>query len=164
MSNDIQSLRVEVATSTRAAYGAMRRYAEALNAGGLPAGWYSVEARDTGDVADKVHAEKKALFVELKKEGHSNPSTIWARVRKYGLEEAEGKGKGEGADGEGADGEGEGSGAREARSLRVRLIEELITLHKACKREGSALEGDLKSAHTFVCSALAELKVDISKV
>jgi len=164
MSHDIQSLRVEVATSTRAAYGAMRAYAEAL-CSTLPAGWYGVEARDTGADADKVHAEKKALYAELKKVQHSNPSTIWARVRNYGaefVEGAKGEGEGEGADGEG-EGEG-GSGAREARSLRVRLIEELITLRKACKREGNALEGDLRTAHTFVCSALAELKVDISKV
>ena len=164
MAADLNTLRVSVATTSASAYGAMRVYAQALNAGGLPAGWYRVEAKDTGELADKVKAEKAALFVELKKAEHSNPSVIWARVRKYGLEEAEGKAKAEGGEGGEGDGEGEGGNTKEARSLRVRMIEELITLHKAAKREGPALEGDLKNAHTFICSALAELKVDISKV
>lgn len=163
MSQDISTLRVEVATSTASAYGAMRRYAVALNAS-LPAFWFEVEANDTGDTAAVVHAEKKALYAELKKVQHSNPSVIWARVRKYGAEEAKAAdaSEGEGEDGEG--GEGEGEGASPNRSIRVRFIEELVKLYKAGKREGPALEGDLKAAHTFIASALAELKVELSKV
>ena len=160
MSQDISTLRVEVAASTANAYGAMRRYAVALNAS-LPAFWYEVEANDSGDTASVVHAEKKALYAELKKVQHSNPSVIWARVRKYGAEEAKAA---DAAEGEGGEGEGEGEGASPNRSMRVRFIEELIKLYKAGKREGPALEGDLKAAHTFVSSALAELKVDLSKV
>ena len=162
MSQDISTLRAEVATSTASAYGAMRKYAVALNAS-LPAFWYEVEANDTSEGAGVVHAEKKALYAELKKVQHSNPSVIWARVRKYGAEEAKASDAAEGEGGEG-EGEGEGEGASPNRSMRVRFIEELIKLYKAGKREGPALEGDLKSAHTFISSALAELKVDISKV
>ena len=162
MSQDISTLRVEVAASTASAYGAMRRYAVALNAS-LPAFWYEVEANDTGDDAGVVHAEKKALYAELKKVKHSNPSVIWARVRKYGAEEAKASDAAEGEGSEG-DGEGDGEGASPNRTIRVRFIEELIKLYKAGKREGPALEGDLKAAHTFISSALAELKVDISKV
>ena len=161
MSQDISTLRVEVAASTASAYGAMRRYAVALNAA-LPAFWYEVEANDTSEGAGVVHAEKKALYAELKKVQHSNPSTIWARVRKYGAEEAKAADAAEG-EGEG-DGEGDGEGASPNRTIRVRFIEELIRLFKAGKREGPALEGDLKAAHAFIASALAELKVDISKV
>ena len=160
MSQDISTLRAEVATSTASAYGAMRKYAVALNAS-LPAFWFEVEANDTSEGAGVVHAEKKALYAELKKVQHSNPSVIWARVRKYGAEEAKASDAGEG---EGGEGEGEGEGASPNRSMRVRFIEELIKLYKAGKREGPALEGDLKAAHTFVSSALAELKVDLSKV
>jgi hypothetical protein len=159
---DLNTLRVSVATTSASAYGAMRKYAEAL-CSVLPASWYEVEAKDTGADAEKVHAEKKALYAELKKVEHSNPSVIWARVRKYGAEYMNPAKAADGDGGEG-DGEGEGGNTKEARSLRVRMIEELITLHKAAKREGPALEGDLKNAHTFICSALAELKVDISKV
>lgn len=160
---DLDTLRVSVATTSASAYGAMRKYAEAL-CKVLPAQWYEVEAKDTGADAEKVHTEKKALYAELKKVEHSNPSVIWARVRKYGAEYMNPAKDADGEGGEGGEGDGDGGNTKEARPLRVRLIEELITLHKACKREGPALEGDLKNAHTFICSALAEMKVDISKV
>lgn len=155
--SDIQTLRVEVATTTASAYGAMRTYAEALNKT-LPALWYEVEANDLGREAGIVHTEKKALYDELKKVKHSNPSVVWARVRKYGAEGAKAADAGEGE--ESADAS---EGASPNRSIRLRFVEELTKLYKAGKREGSALEGDLKNAHTYIASALAELGIDLTK-
>ena len=157
--SDIQTLRVEVATTTASAYGAMRTYAEALNKT-LPAFWYEVEANDSGDDAAVVHAEKKALYAELKKVQHSNPSVVWARVRKYGAEGAKAADAGEGEGEESADAS---EGASPNRSIRLRFVEELTKLYKAGKREGGALEGDLKNAHTFIGSALIEIGIDLSK-
>ena len=163
MADQIQTLRIEVATLTASSYGKMREYAVALN-GFLPAYWHEVEANDTSEGAQCVHEEKKALYAELKKVKHSNPSTIWARVRKYGAEEvAKAEAQARLEAGEEGEGEGEGAGASPNRSLRLRFIEELTKLYKAGKREGSALEGDLKNAHTFIASALAEIGVDLSK-
>ena len=151
---NIETLRSNVANLTASAYGAMKDYAVALN-DTLPAMWYEVEASDKRKEVESVHAEKKALFKLLKEKNHSNPSTIWARVRKYAQEAKEG------ANGEGS-GDGEGSGRTE-RTLKLRFIEELITLYKAGKR-ADGMDKDVAAAHTFIASALAELGVDLSTV
>ena len=162
MENNIQTLRVEVANSAVSVYGAMRRYAEAL-CETLPADWFYVERSDKGEREEKVHQEKKALFAELKKVGHSNPSTIWARVRQYGHEHVYGSQTEEGETAEGEGSKEDGPGARHTRSLKLRFIEELTTLYKAGKRE-EAIADDVNRALTFVSSALAELGVDLTSV
>ena len=121
----IESLRVRVADSVASSYGAMREYAQAL-CGSLPVEWYLVEHADTSDMAKLVHAETKALFVELKRANHSNPSTIWARVRKYAQEYIVGEAAPAAAGAEA--GEAEGGNTRETRSLARRYIEELTVL------------------------------------
>jgi hypothetical protein len=157
----IETLRSNVANLTASAYGAMRDYAIALN-DTLPAMWYEVEASDKRKEVESVHAEKRELFKLLKEKNHSNPSTIWARVRKYAQEHREGiEAQADAAAGEGS-GEGEG-GERTTRSLKLRFIEELITLYKAGKR-ADGMEKDVEAAHTFIASALAELGVDLSTV
>jgi hypothetical protein len=154
----IESLRVRVADSVASSYGAMREYAQAL-CGSLPVEWYLVEHADTSDMAKSVHAEKKALFVELKRANHSNPSTIWARVRKYAQEYIEGTPtKGETDKGEG---EAEGGNTRETRSLARRYIEELTTLYKAGKRAESLSDKE-SEALTKIGGALIALGVDLS--
>jgi hypothetical protein len=136
----------------------MREYAQAL-CGSLPVEWYLVEHADTSDAAKLVHAEKKALFVELKKANHSNPSTIWARVRKYGQEYIEGVSAPASAGT--ADGESEGGNTRETRSLGRRFIEELSTLYKAGKRAES-LNDKESEALAKIGGALIALGVDLS--
>lgn len=155
----IATLRHNVAVATESAYGAMRKYAEGL-CDVLPAEWYLVEHNDTSDNAKLVHAEKKALFAELKAVNHSNPSTIWARVRKYAQEFVHGPDAKDAPDGEGA-GEGESVGKREQRSIKLRFIEELGALYKAGKREES-LANDVREAHTYITSALKALGVDVA--
>ena len=154
----VEALRVRVADSVASSYGAMREYAQAL-CGSLPVEWYLVEHADSSDTAKPVHAEKKALFVELKKANHSNPSTIWARVRKYGQEYIEGAAAP--AAGEAGEGEAEGGNTRETRSLARRYIEELTVLYKAGKRAESLSDKE-SEALTKIGGALIVLGVDLS--
>ena len=154
----LETLRHQVAESVASSYGAMRTYAEAL-CDTLPAEWYLVEHNDTSDNAKPVHAEKKALFAELKAAKHSNPSTIWARVRKYAQEYIEGvpdKTKGEAGEGE-----GESVGTRETRSFTRRCIDELTLLYKAGRRT-EGLSTKEQDAMTKIGGALIALGVDLN--
>jgi hypothetical protein len=153
----IEALRQGVADAVKRAYGAERSYAQAL-CNTLPAEWYLVEHSDKGDDAKKVHAEKKALFKVLNDAEHTNPSTVWARVRKYAQEYIEGvPEKTEGK----TEGEAEGSkvGARQNRSLTLRLVEELSTLFKATKNADSLSDKE-RDCQTHITSALIAMGVD----
>jgi hypothetical protein len=152
----IESLRQEVANAVVRAYGAERNYAETL-CNVLPVEWYLVEHSDKGDDAKKVHAEKKALFAVLKKAEHTNPSTVWARVRKYAQEHIEGKP-------EKTEGSTDSSvGARHNRSLTLRLIEELSTLYKATKNAQSLSDKE-RDCQTHIASALFDLGIDTATI
>lgn len=151
---DIQSLRLQVGEAVKSEYGAMRRYAEAL-CGVLPAEWYRVEHNDKGEHAKPVHAEKRALFEVLKAAEHKNPSTIWARVRKYAQEYIEGVP-------ETTEGESDAN-ARHARPLDLRLIEDLTALWKACNRAES-LSDKQANCKTYIGSALMAMGVDLSMI
>ena len=151
----IESLRSAVADAVVRQYGAERKYAQAL-CNSLPAEWYLVEHNDKGEDAKKVHAEKKALFDVLKKAGHTNPSTVWARVRKYGQEEIEGVP--ETSEGE-SEGESDSVGARHSRSPDLRLIEELSALWKFLGRQESLTDKQAQ-CKTHICSALLAMGVD----
>jgi hypothetical protein len=152
----VETLRTEVAEATGRAYGAERAYGIKL-CSVLPEFWYKTEHQDKGEDAKKVHAEKKALFTELKKVEHTNPSTVWARVRKYAQEHIEGKP-------EQTEGSADSSvGARHNRSLNLRLIEELSTLFKACKNAESLSDRE-QDAQTYITSALIALGVDTGAI
>ena len=145
-------------------YGALRDYAEDMNRAfaGSSVAWYTIEAKDTGAFAQLVHAEKEALFAALHnavqakyvienpgaseetvaKQKYSNPSTIWARARKYAAEsdpQAQNKGIVEG------EGEGETGQTQERRSLLLRTIEEATKLWKAYEREAQFLDDAAKA-------------------
>jgi hypothetical protein len=153
----LNAKRLAVGDALASSYGAMREYAQTL-CSVLPAEWYLVEHADSSDTAKPVHAEKKALFVVLKAAQHSNPSTIWARVRKYAQEYIEGAPvKGETDKGES---ESEGN-TRETRSLGRRFIEELSVLYKAGKRAESLSDKE-SEALTKIGGALIALGVDLS--
>lgn len=165
----IESLRKSVAESVVRQYGAEREYAKELNAM-FGFAWYKVEANDIADNAKPVHAEKKALYAELKVAKHSNPSTIWARVRKLGLEEAQesalfGEVKpqpvAKGEEGEEAQGSGN---AHHARSPRTRNLEELSALYLFNARQDT-LDADVREAQKFIIQALKALnyKFDLAK-
>lgn len=164
----IEALRRGVAESVVRQYGVEREYAKELN-NMFGFAWYKVEAQDISDTAKPVHAEKKALYAELKGAKHSNPSTIWARVRKLGLEEAqnnalfgevkpEPKAKGEaGEEAEGSD------NAHHARSPELRNLEELTNLYKFNMRQ-ETLSPKVKECNKFIIQALKSLGVDIGLI
>ena len=155
----LSDLRNNVAEAVVRAYGAERDYAIKV-CEVLPFAWYLVEHNDKGEDAKLVHAEKKELFKVLNSAKHSNPSTVWARVRKYAQEYIEGvpeKTEGE------SEAEGSKVGARHTRSLNLRLIEELSTLYKACKNAESLSDKE-RQAHTHITSALSALGVDVGTI
>ena len=152
----LESLRQGVADAVKRAYGAERDYAHKL-CEVLPVEWYLVEHNDKGEDAKQVHAEKKALFKALNEAEHTNPSTVWARVRKYAQEHIEGTP-------EKTEGSTDTSvGARHNRSLNLRLIEELSTLFKACKNAESLSDRE-QDAQTYITSALIALGVDTGAI
>lgn len=148
--DNIPALRLEVAEAGVRQYGAERKYAEGLCMV-LPAEWYLVEHNDSSDNAKPVHAEKKALYEVLKAAKHTNPSVVWARVRKYAAELIEGKP-------ETTEGESTGN-ARHTRSLDLRLIEDLGALWKALGRADS-LSDKQAQCKAHICSALLAMGVD----
>jgi hypothetical protein len=160
--NTIEELRKGVADAGLRMYGAEREYAQGL-CGILPLGWYLVEHRDTSADAKLVHAEKKALFSVLNAAKHTNPSTVWGRVRKYAQEHVEGVPEATTAEGA-ADGEAESDGnARHTRSLNLRLVQDLILLWKATTRAESLSDKE-RQAQTHIASALTALGVDLATI
>jgi hypothetical protein len=161
----LSALRQAVGEAFERSYGAERAYAVELNAAFGSFDWFEVEAKDVSESAKPVHAEKGELFKVLKsaKRKHSNPSTVWARIRKYGREEkypkVEGEGEGEGS----GEGEGGNSQAGNTRSPMLRNVEELTDLYKFNARQESLPEA-IKNAQTFIVSALRELGVDVSLI
>ena len=82
----LEVLEQDVADSVVRAYGAERSYAKALNQV-FKFDWFTFEASDTSDEAKQVKTRKNSLYARLKKAEHTNPSTVWARIRKYGAED-----------------------------------------------------------------------------
>jgi len=167
--DNLVALRKSVAESVLRAYGAEREYAVALNAE-FKFAWFDIEANDKSDTAKPVHAEKSALYDVLKEAKHSNPSTVWARVRKYGKEEAKLVGTHgmpmPAYDEEGnliTEAEAGESGANNKRSPMLRNIEELSKLYIFnAKQEG--LDSRICLAQTYLSSALQALGVDIANL
>lgn len=160
--NNIPALRKDVAEAGVRQYGAERKYALAL-CEALPPEWYDVEHSDTSGTAKITHTEKKALYADLKTAKHTNPSTVWARVRKYARDFTEGEAaKSTAATGEsiGEDASTTGN-ARHTRSLTLRMVEELTSLYKAAKRE-VGLSTTQQNALIGISGALGALGVELS--
>ena len=155
----LSDLRNNVAEAVVRAYGAERDYAIKV-CEVLPFAWYLVEHNDKGEEAKLVHTEKKELFKVLNAAKHSNPSTVWARVRKYAQEHMEPKKPD--ADGVIAPTDAP-VGARQNRSLTLRLVEELSTLFKATKNADSLSDKE-RQAQTHITSALIAMGVDVATI
>lgn len=159
---NLPSLRANVADQQEVTYGVEREYAKALNSV-FDFRWYEVEHTDVSDTAKLVHVEKKALFVELKRVKHSNPSTVWARIRKYGRAEAkEASLFGEVPESEGQQAEGE-SQAGKTKSPMLRNLDDLTALYKFNARQ-EVLPREVYNAQQYIVAALKELGVDISLI
>jgi hypothetical protein len=165
----LSALRKGVAESVVRAYGAERDYAVALNAE-FGFAWFDVEATDKSDNGKVVTSEKSELYTELKAAKHSNPSTVWARVRKYGKEEAAKVGT-HGLPAPKVDAEGNvvteceqgESGTKSTRSPMLRNIEDLTSLWKFNGRQEN-LDPKINAAQLLIGQALAALGVDLSSI
>ena len=167
---NLAALRTAVAETVKRQYGAEREYALALNAE-FAFAWFDIEASDKSETAKPVHAEKSELYKVLHAAKHSNPSTVWARIRKYGSEEASLVGT-HGKPLPAYDEEGnmitdldsaESNGANNKRSPMLRNIEELSKLYMFNAKQES-LDQKIFRAQTFIASALAELGVDLANL
>ena len=160
---NIVSLRTAAVESEAKAYGARRDYAKGINGLAGDVAWY----RDGVTLPKAVADEKAEYYKALKAIDYSNPSNAWKMVKKYAFEAAKAEGLfGEVADEGKGEGEGEGGGeTRETRSITLRLVEELTTLHKAAEKkraENSEEYTDkVSKAHAKIIEALKAMGVDI---
>lgn len=151
---NIETLRKGVAEAVKRAYGAERNYAKALNAM-FSFDWFTLEASDTTDNGKLVKAEKTLLYTELKAADHTNPSTVWARIRKYGQEERYGV--------EDVAEDSEAGAGNFARDPITRNIEELISLYKFNAKQ-EELPEKVKQAQRHIVQALTALGVDLNLI
>lgn len=159
-SNKLSQARKEVANSLVRGYGAMREYAQLLNAT-FAFNWFEVEHSDQSDEAKPILAEKKEFYKELREAMHTNPSVVWARVCSFGKVERFGEPeKAEGEQGEGESEQGE-SATSTNRSPMLRNIEELTTLWKFNSKQEN-LDPKIVEAQKDITSALSKLGVNIS--
>lgn len=155
--DQVDTARTAFVDSLSSNYGAGRRYAAVL-VGMLGTAWITMAHDAKGAEGDAMRTQRDALYSDLKKAGHSNPSVKWKQIKGYAAELTADPADTE--DGE----EGESSGgAKHSRSLQLRLIEDLTTLHKACKKEKAKTDQQIKAA-MHIAAALADLGVDISNL
>jgi len=117
-------------------YGANVEYARALNRK-FEFDWFELQHNDSSDEGKAVRKEKTLFFDGLKAVGHSNPSKVFADIRKYGKEDRYGKPVVD-ATAEGSEVGAEGSdNAKHNRSPELRNMEELLALYKFNRRQES---------------------------
>jgi hypothetical protein len=146
-------------------YGAGRKYAANL-LGFLGTAWIELAHDAKGAEGDAMRTERDALYAALRALPipHSNPSVKWKQIKDHARSILAEQAKAEGGEDAEGEGEAEGSGsAKHTRTLQLRLIEDLTTLYKACKKEKARTEQQSK-AMLHIAAALADLGVDISKL
>ena len=134
-------------------YGAGRVYAATL-VGLLGTQWITMAHDHKGPEGDAMRAERDALYADLKAAGHSNPSVKWKQIKGYAAELT--------ADPADTDAESEGPGKKTTRSTQLRLVEDLVALHKMCKRESKTLTTEQHKAALHISAALADLGIDLN--
>ena len=161
INTNLIELRGDVAKAQKVIGSSERKYAQGLNEV-LGFNWYNIEAQDQSEQGKMVKAEKSEFYKPMKEAGHSNPSTVWARVQADGKADAQANGLfGEVAQVEGAEGESEGSGASHARSPMLRNIEELTSLWKFNGKQ-TGLDTKIVKAQQKISEALQALGVDLN--
>ena len=148
-----------VVESARGSYGAQVRLASLLNMK-YEFDWFEVKHTDSSDEGKQVRKDKETLFEKLKSIDHSNPSKIWADVRKYARLE---RYPVEVVEGEVQEGEQGESGANHNRSPMLRTIEELTTLWKFLKKQDS-LDPKLTNALLHIGNALTACGVQLNMI
>lgn len=126
--------------------------------------WYALEGN--GQKLPAVIEAIKAKYYEgLKGIGYSNPSNAWKMVKQYAKEDAINRAMfGEVAPAEGTEAEeSTGGDTKQARSVQLRLVEELTALHEFCARESGKNNPEFtakhKAAHGHIVQALKSLGV-----
>ena len=152
--NAIAAARNEVAEKSGLTASSERNYALVLNESFVTE-WFTFEANDVSDAGKLVKAEKelfyKALHAAHHNGKHPNPSTVWARVRKYANEAHFGVAP-----------EGEG-GAKHGKSVDLRITDGLVPLYKFLKRQ-DALNDKQNQVLTYVASALTAFGMDLALI
>jgi hypothetical protein len=164
MASKLEHARNDVVESVIRGYGAERAYAILLNEA-FAFDWFAIEHTDTSDNAKALAPEKKLFMKALNVAKHTNPSTVWARVRKYGNEERNGKASPvETVDGVEVEKLEQGdSGENNQRSPMLRNIEELTALYKFNNKQES-LDQKIVDAHKHIVMALECLGVNLSLI
>ena len=152
---------LNVAEGNARAYGAEKRHAELLNEA-LNFDWFTMTKGNKSEQGQMVEVQRLHLAEALKAKGHSNPATVWNRVKKY-AEEAkypERFLKGE-VDDEGVEqvAQGEKGAENAERSPAVRYVEELTRLWKFGARQEDL---DKKSLDTH--KAIQKILSDIWQI
>jgi hypothetical protein len=149
----IEAARNNVAESNGATASSERNYALTLNSNFIDE-WFTFEATDISDSGKVVKAEKDMLYKALHAAHHNgkhpNPSTVWARVRKYGNEAMYGVQESEG-------------GAKHGKSADLRITDSLVPLYKFLKRQ-DALSDKQNRVLTHVASALTAFGLDLALI
>jgi len=154
-------LRGEVAKAQKVIGSAVRNYARGLNEV-FGFAWYNIEAQDQSEQGKIVKTEKGEFYKPMKEAGHSNPSTVWARVRAEGKADAIARGLFGEVASEAVEGEGEGN-ATHARSPLLRNIEELTALWKFNGKQ-TGLDPKVAKAQQKISEALIELGVNLNMI
>ena len=151
--------------SLTSSYGAGRVYAADLlgffRESGFGDAWLAMAHDAKGASADAMRAERDTLYAALRDAKHSNPSVKWKQIKGYAADLI----RAELGESEESESEGEGSGkAKHTRSTQLRLIEDLTSLYKLCKREKKELTPAQSEVWTYITSALDALGVDTSQL
>lgn len=159
---NLVELRGDVAKAQKVIGSAVRKYAQGLNEV-MGFSWYNIEAQDQSEQGKMVKAEKSEFYKPMKEAGHSNPSTVWARVRAEGKADAIARGLFGEVASEAVEGEDEGSGASHSRSPMLRNIEELTALWKFNGKQ-TGLDPKIVKAQQKISEALICLGVDLNMI
>lgn len=156
----LDTLRKEVVLLLKREYGALKRYAQALNETFADFDWFAVEPGDKSERAKPVHAEKNALYAELKKIDYKNCSTIWARLRAYGKVERYGEEPKAETETE-TETESKEKNASRNKPPMLRNIDDLVLLYKFNERQDN-LPSKVVEAQKHIAHALCALGVNLS--
>lgn len=126
--------------------------------------WYALEGNGQ-KLPPVIEAIKVKYYEGLKAINYSNPSNAWRMIKQYAKEDAANRCMfGEVAPAEGSEAEeSTGGDTKQARSVQLRLVEELTALHEFCARESGKNNPEFtakhKAAHGHIVQALKALGV-----
>lgn len=127
--------------------------------------WYALEGNGQ-KLPPVIEAIKVKYYEGLKAINYSNPSNAWRMIKQYAKEDAINRSMfGEVAPAEGtSETEADtGGDTKQARSVQLRLVEELTSLHEFCARESGKNNPEFtakhKAAHGHIVQALKALGV-----